>query len=253
MEDEIAPSSPHAFLERVVLPGDDVTTALTSVTSDLRIGAGLHSDAAARIRATKAGVLAFRSPNRFFVLTNQRRYTAAVGDNVVGVIIDRAAEWYVVRLHGTRTALLPHLAFDGATKRNKPELRPGALIFARIASTSRHMDPELSCAVASGPKRDWMTGAAVFGELKGGTLVHLSTGTARRLMEPTCALLSTLGAAVPFEAAVGLNGLAWVQASSAGRTAAVARALERVDEEALSEEACAELGEEVAAAMKYMP
>jgi hypothetical protein len=179
-----------------VLPGDDLTedvgrlldAAVASASSSsaaaapavLKLGAGLLQRGD-RVLATKAGVLSFRAPNRFFVLSNHKRYAPAVGDTVVGVVVDRLSEAYRVRLHGTTTAQLPLLAFDGATKRNKPNLevrrrqvgfrgclsgaatvlgclseplfclvraraaQAGAVVFARVAACSRHMEPELSC------------------------------------------------------------------------------------------------------------
>jgi len=37
------------------------------------------------------------------------------------------------------------LAFDGATKRNKPNLNPGDLIYARISEYSKFLGAKLSC------------------------------------------------------------------------------------------------------------
>ena len=59
-----------------------------------------------------------------------------------------------------------------------------------------------------------MTGESVFGELKGGTLVNVSCNLAARLFDPTCVVLASFGSAVPFEIAVGVNGIVWVRASS---------------------------------------
>ena len=42
-------------------------------------------------------------------------------------------------------AVLPFLAFDGASKRNRPNLLKGSLIYARVKHIEPHMDPELSC------------------------------------------------------------------------------------------------------------
>jgi exosome complex component RRP40 len=253
-------SSLFSFRERVVLPGDDVTDdVLAALPPALaaRLGAGLAASTAAaaaaaaapaaapttgtgagaeapspRVLATRAGVLAHRAPDRFFVLSAQRRYAPAVGDTVVGVVADRAGgaeASYRVRLHGTGVARLPELAFDGASKRNKPALAVGSVVFARVAAVGAHVDAELSCCVQSGPRRDWMTGQALFGELRGGTLVRVSTALARRLLDPGCALLAALGRGVPFELAVGLNGCVWVLAREARQVAAVAAVLERAE------------------------
>lgn len=57
-------------------------------------------------------------------------------------------------------ANLPALSFEGATKRNKPNLRVGTLLYAHVVSASRHAEIELSCV-------DPATGkSAGFGELK---------------------------------------------------------------------------------------
>ena len=59
-----------------------------------------------------------------------------------------------------------------------------------------------------------MTGESIFGELRGGTVLRVSCNLAFRLFNPACAVLASFGAAVPFEVAVGLNGIVWVRASS---------------------------------------
>ena len=215
-----------AFL--VVLPGDDVTEQVEAAgATSVRLGSGLTPDAASDggVIATKAGVLSFKAPNRFFVQSSAKRYAPAVGDTVVGVVADRLPEAYRMRINGTSVALLPMLAFDGASKRNKPNLLSGSVVFGRIAACSKFMEPELSCQTLGGPKRDWMTGQSVFGELKGGTLLEVSTALARRLLAPACVVLSELGRAWPFEVAVGLNGIVWLRAASGeeGALAATAR------------------------------
>ena len=134
------------FPQRLVLPGDELVGPLTTISTDLRLGDGLiASPEGDSIRASKAGLLSFRGPNRFSVQAAGRRYIPAVGDVVVGVVSDRNAEFYRVQLHASAVATLPVLAFDGATKRNKPNLVVGSVVFARVAVCSKHMDPELSC------------------------------------------------------------------------------------------------------------
>jgi exosome complex component RRP40 len=226
------PPAPPSFTELIVLPGDNVSSLLEphAGASGLRLGSGLRQSEDGRVLATRAGVLSFLEPNRFFLLSSSCRYVPAAGDTVVGVVKDRLAESYRVRIHGTSLAQLPQLAFDGASRRNKPSLAVGSLVYARVAACSKHMEPELTCCAPPGSlAKDWVTGQSVFGELAGGRLVHVSTGLARRLLDPGCALLSALGKAMPFEAAVGLNGLVWVQAPEERHCAAVAAALEAAE------------------------
>ena len=238
------------FREAIVLPGDDVTARLVTVEgaacASVRLGPGLAQQPSGAVRCTLAGVLSHLAPNRYFVLCSARRYSPAVGDTVVGIVRDRAAEHYRVRVHGTALAQLPLLAFDGATRRNKPSLANGALVFCRVAACSPHMEPELTCCAPAGMgKKDWVTGQGVFGELAGGRLVHVSLGLARRLLDPACALLAAFARRFPFEAAVGVNGLVWVAADAPAHVSALVRGLEGA--EGADDAACVALAEACAA------
>lgn len=67
----------------------------------------------------------------------------------------------------------------------------------------------------------------MLGALRGGTLVKASLAYARRLLDPSCAVLNALGGRLAFEVAVGANGLVWVNAGSPRDTVAVCSALEK--------------------------
>ena len=94
-------------------------------------------------------------------------------------------EAYKVALHGTQAAQLPQLAFDGASKRNKPALVSGDVVFCRVVTATPFCEPELSCAVASGPAKDWVTGESLYGQLKGGLLTPCSIQLAHRYVMPS--------------------------------------------------------------------
>lgn len=128
-------------------------------------------------------------------------------------------------LHGTTPALLPLLAFEGASKRNKPNLSVGTLVFARVAEADKDVEPELSCQVAGGPKKDWVTGECVFGELKNGYVFQCSMKHARSLLSPKSAVLQALAAKLPFEIAVGCNGRVWVHSGAVKHTVLIANAV----------------------------
>ena len=66
------------------------------------------------------------------------------------------------------------LAFEGATKRNRPNLAIGALVYARVMLAVRDMEPELECVNPSTGKADG------FGLLTGGFVVQCSIGMSRR-------------------------------------------------------------------------
>ena len=73
-----------------------------------------------------------------------------VGDAVVGAVVERHSDAYNVDLGGPFTAVLPALAFEGATRRNRPNLAQGDLVYARVTAASRDADPEIACTDAAG-------------------------------------------------------------------------------------------------------
>mmetsp|Transcript_25169 Transcript_25169/g.81194 ORF Transcript_25169/g.81194 Transcript_25169/m.81194 type:complete len:270 (+) Transcript_25169:15-824(+) len=224
-----------AFPSRSVLPGDDITDSVLQITAEVRIGDGLAQRGDSLV-VTKAGLLKFRPPNRFWVDTPQKRYDPVVGDMVVGVVRERGAEEYQVDIGAPFPALLPALAFDGASKRNKPNLQVGDVVYARVATAHRHLEPELSCLSIGGKKKDWVTGESMFGQLKGGHMFEVSLQHARRLRRPDCKVLHCLGASVPFEIAAGTNGRVWVQSTKPQHVVVVSNAVlnaEQLDDAAI--------------------
>lgn len=126
---------------------------------------------------------------------------------------------FTVDIGAPFTALLPQLSFEGATRRNRPNLKTGDLVYARVVAAPRDMEPQLSCMDALGR-------AAGYGHLKEGTLVNVSTAMARSLLaSPPPTVLAALGASLQFEVAVGMNGRVWVSAGSTAATILVANAI----------------------------
>ncbi len=121
---------------------------------------------------------------------------------------------------GPFNAILPQLSFEGATRRNKPNLRPGDVVYARVVQAHRDTDPVLSCVDSAGR-------AAGFGGLKDGMLLTCSTSLARQLLgSPTAPVLEALGSGLQFELAVGLNGRVWLAAGTAATCVLVANAIQ---------------------------
>lgn len=131
-------------------------------------------------------------------------------------------------------ASLPNLSFEGATKKTRPQLAPGALIYARVTLANKHMDPELECVSASTGKSEGL------GPLTGGMIFKVSLAMARRLMlskpaeQGALVILEELGGAgVPFEIAVGRNGKVWVDSKNVKTTLAIGKAIIDTDEKKL--------------------
>lgn len=219
----------------IVLPGDDVTDQIhrhqgsssskgNNGNRGPKLGAGLRTDGTTRVVSTCAGRLV-RHPNNntYFVKQNIRKYRPLQEDRVVGVVEDRVGgdgggDVYRVNIGGPHPALLSNLSFEGATKRNRPNLAPGMLLYARVQSTPPAMDAVLSCTLgphdAGVARKDWMTNEGTYGVLTGGTCRRIPLGLARELLYPHNLVLRELGERkIPFEICVGVNGMLWVHSS----------------------------------------
>jgi len=186
------------------------------------------------IIAIKAGRLMHSEVgNRWYVESNQKRYIPAPNEFVVGTVVTKVVESYKLDLGSAHQALLPVLAFDGATKRNRPNIAVGTLIYARIAVANKDMEPELECVNPTTGRADG------FGELKSGYVIKCSLGLCRRLLNPNSLILALLGKKFPFEIAVGMNGRIWINSGSTATTIKIARAIQ--DSEYMSEQQCREM------------
>lgn len=140
-----------------------------------------------------------------------RRYTPRRGDVVVGPIVRVGPLNYGVHVGAAYVATLDITAFDGASKINRPKLQLGDLVYAHVVSADRDADAELSCAAFGDlPVKDWSSGEAVFGPLRGGVSVCVPIQMAEDLIDNVCPVLLIAGQRVAFETAIGMNGRVWI-------------------------------------------
>ena len=172
-----------------VLPGDDVTEHVLDLSQPVVLGMGLVQEHESLV-ATTAGVLRFGGQNKYWVETTRKRYVPSLEDIVIGTVRARHGESFSLDIRARCPAVLPGLAFDGASKRNKPNLAVGALVLARVVTANKDMEPELSCMALHGTKKDWVTGLAQFGELHGGMTLNASYGLCRSYVFPSILPLS---------------------------------------------------------------
>lgn len=211
-------TAPSTFIDKSVVPGDVILDLSKLTDQTIKLGGGLHQDHDA-ITVVKAGILRFSKPNKYWIESSHKRYIPAVGDTVLGIVVDTRADNFFVDIKGPMVAFLPVLAFEGGTRRNIPKFEVGTLIYARVVKANTGMNPELSCMDASGK-------AAEFGLIKDGYMFESSTGLSRMLLSsPTCPVLEGLGKKLAFEIAVGLNGRVWVNAEHQSTIILVANAI----------------------------
>ena len=148
----------------------------------------------------------------------------------MGRVTSKLAEYYRVDIGTAHSAILPALAFEGATRRNKPNFTPGTLVYCRVAMANRDMEAELECVNPTTGKADG------FGELKNGFVIKCSLGLCRRLLDPNTMILRLLGDHFPFEMAVGLNGRVWIHSNSVKDTITLANAIQ--NSEYLDDDEC---------------
>ncbi|KAJ8080477.1 exosome non-catalytic core subunit rrp40 [Marasmius tenuissimus] len=211
----------------IVLPGEQVPAQHVN----LKLGPGLSqansastSSKTPAIVSTRAGTLnQSANKSRWWIESNSRRYVPAAQEPVIGVVTQRQGEGYRVDIGSAHYANLDGLAFEGATKRNKPNLKVGCLVYARVSLAHKDMEPELECFDAQTHKSEG------FGELKSGFLVKCSMRMCRQLLDPNHFLLPLLGGLFPLEVAIGLNGRVWINSKEPKQIIAIARAIEASD------------------------
>jgi len=221
----------------IVLPGQTLTPdQLPQTTSSrtLTLGPGLLFTPPSTITTTIAGTLTTdtRKNALWIESLNSGRYMPSVGDLVIGTIHHSSTDTYHVALTPhTSFALLGQLSFESATKKTRPQLNSGNIVYARVAKTDKWADVELECVSAATGKSDGL------GPLKGGMLFHVSLGLARRLMmgagKGGVVLLEEIGEKIRFEVAIGRNGVVWINAGSVADVVRIGRILKETDEKGL--------------------
>ena len=226
--------------ELFLLPGEKVASdrlpkAINS-SATLKLGPGLVHTPPSTITTNLSGPLyTDQKKNAIWIEHNNGRYIPHTSDLIIAIVHHSAADYYhcTITPH-TSQALLPHLAFEGATKKTRPQLASGALVYARVDKADAYSEVEILCYNPSTGKSEGM------GELKDGMLFDISLGMARRLLmkgnEGDVVCLEELAEKIGFEIAVGRNGKVWVKSEGIRETLIVGRALVESDKRRLSVE-----------------
>ncbi|KAJ1920865.1 exosome non-catalytic core subunit rrp40 [Tieghemiomyces parasiticus] len=228
--------------QQVVLPGEVVPMPDASQAKLLRLGPGLlQTDK--DIHAVQAGLVT-NNPvgNAWWISNSKKRYIPAAGEPVVGTVTGRSAEYYRIDIGSAYPAQLPVLAFEGATKRNRPNLAIGTVVYGYLASASRGMEPEMSCVNAKTGEADG------YGELKGGFITKCSISLCQRLLDPRTPILALLAARLPLDVAIGLNGRVWVASKTIRGTILAGNAI--TNSEFLSPKQCETMVDQLCTTMK---
>ena len=151
-----------AEVDSVVMPGDIVYNMKTSEKTDKSvIGPGLRQTDAKTV-VIKPGILRFREPNVYWVDIISKRvsiccdlnpyyiefasflfffqYIAVKGDHIIGYVVSKAGDIFKIDIGASEYASLSYLSFEGATKRNRPDVKVGDIVYARLLVANKDLD-----------------------------------------------------------------------------------------------------------------
>ncbi len=217
---------------KILVPGDTIAASLLPSSQKRRLGAGIHQSGPDEYVCTIAGSLEvdYRKKAASIPAPNAR-YVPKAGDLVIAQVRASSTDIFYLHINAhSQQAFLPQLAFEGATKKTRPQLKPNDLVYAKVVSAQRNMEIELSCVNPSTGKAE----PDGLGPLNGGMVFDVSVGLADRMLKKQgVAFLEELGAKITggFEICVGKNGRVWVDCPDAGvrGVCAVGRCLAEVD------------------------
>lgn len=195
-----------AEVDKYALPGQTVQKPNSSKGVTI-LGPGLKQDEDKpnKIRVIQPGRLRFKAPNMYWIEGHQKHYIPKKGDLVVGIITKKTGGSLKVDIGSAEFASLSMLAFEGATKKQKPDVQVGDVVYARLLNAHREMEPELVCV-------DQYFKAKRLGVLPDdGFLFTISLNLAYSLLDIENPLLRTLGKKIPYEIAIGVNGKVWLK------------------------------------------
>lgn len=204
----------------VLMPGDVAQTVQSAAKNKkVVLGPGLRRQDD-QVIACKAGVLRSRPPNTLWIDSYQKRYVPSRGETVIGVVTQKSGDIFRVDIGASDPACLSYLAFEGSTKKNRPDVNVGDLVFAKMLIANKDFESELICVNSLG-KKDKL------GVLNGGFVFSCSINLVRRLLDESGQLFRAIQREiqVPMEVVVGMNGRVWINARNVKDTIAVGNAI----------------------------
>lgn len=221
----------------VVLPGDTIDASYLPTAQKRKIGLGIKQEFNSNeFTSSIAGrVDVDHKKKTASISTARARYIPRQGDSVIAQVRGASFETFHLFINAySPQAILSHYAFEGVSKKTRPQLKNGDLVYARVAFCQKNMDIELTCVNPNTGKADGLR------QLTEGMVFDVSLDLADRLLKRQFAsILDELGNKIPggFELCIGKNGKVWVDCADAGVRGiiAVGRILQHLEEQDFSE------------------
>lgn len=201
-------------MSQIIIPGDSLPKPQNPEVQ-VTIGPGIYKNPKDQsIIPLNAGLLKLVSLNKktgenlIYIDSNSKRYIPQVNDYVLGVVTGVFSEMFRVSLQDYSAPVqLSMMAFPNATKKNRPNLKVGQAVYARVSESVPEIVTEIECI-------DPETGKdGGFGPLdENGYIFDVNMNFARELLfNKSCVFLEKLAARVAFEIAIGINGKVWLK------------------------------------------
>jgi exosome complex component RRP40 len=221
------------MVSNLVFPGDAIPDLNLPASKTLHPASGLYRESpSSPIISTTAGTLEQVPKKKTAQVTaSNARYIPRAGDLVIAQVQRSSMDFFHLSIcPHTPQAILPQLAFEGASKKTRPQLKSNDLVYAKILSANKNMEVELTCVNPSTGKSE----PEGLGPINGGMVFDISTGLATRLLNTKdVVILEELGSKLAggFEVAIGKNGRVWVDCPEAGvkGVCGVGRCLQETD------------------------
>ncbi|KAI0464330.1 hypothetical protein LJB42_001941 [Komagataella kurtzmanii] len=208
--------------ESLIVPGD----RLDIKPENIILGPGFYVDPKTdEILPTNAGILEVSQKQNktvYVIDSKSKTYIPKTNDFVIGIITGTFGELYKVGLSEfTQAAQMSVYAFPNASKKNRPHLKVGDVIYARVLSAERDIEVELECIDPTTGKEGG------FGQLEDGYLFTVNLAYARYLLfNENAEILTELVKKCKFELAVGCNGRIWIKSETVKTTITCVKIIE---------------------------
>ncbi|KII70584.1 putative exosome complex component rrp40 [Thelohanellus kitauei] len=180
----------------------------------LKVGPGLMIKNG-HLVTTVAGFLSISPSSVLWMLNNPRVYLPKLNDTVIAKVVKIRGDRYKVDLGSNTVAFLPVLAFTNATKKVRPDLTVGDLVYAKVCRVNPNIDFEITCQDPSAKN-------CKLGPLSSNNsyLIRIDIYLAQRLVMKNTSLSQFLKNELPpdCDIVVGINGLVYISAPTTDLT-----------------------------------
>jgi len=137
-------------------------------------------------------------------------YSPKEGDIIIGIISQKSYETYRVNILSSREANLNSIDFQGATRKSKPNLNAGDVIYAKVEKVNKYTNATLTCK-GSNNSKDWASGESTYGPLKEGKVYEFNRYLCLKLLENNEFVKRLKECVQGLNLKIGFNGRIWIK------------------------------------------